>query len=216
MSTHPSVGRPLPTGAAHIDALARALRALLVDLPAVESVGRRLAVVLDRGGRVLVAGNGGSAAQAQHLTSELVGRYRDERAPLSALCLHGDSSSVTAIVNDYGADAVFARQVLAHGRSGDVFIALSTSGGSPNLIEATLAARRIGVHTVALTGSAPNALAETADEVVAVETEATATVQEIHQVLVHLLCACIDVTLGVSSPAILRDDAGSVGSEAIE
>lgn len=199
MSAATNAGRPpLPTGVAHIDALSDALRGLVAHLPMVESIGHHMAVVLDRGGRVLVAGNGGSAAQAQHLTSELVGRYRDERAPLSALCLHGDSSSVTAIVNDYGADAVFSRQVLAHGRGGDVLVALSTSGCSQNLVEATLTARSIGMRTVALTGAAPNPLAAMADDVVAIATDTTATVQEVHQVLVHLLCARIDVTLGVS------------------
>jgi phosphoheptose isomerase len=164
-----------------------------------------MAGVLERGGRVLVAGNGGSAAQAQHLTSELVGRYRDDRRPLSALCLHADTSSVTAIVNDYGADAVFSRQLLAHGRPGDIFVGLSTSGRSPNLLEAMGAARDIGARRYALTGPAPNPLAGLADDVVAVEATATATVQEVHQVVVHLLCAAVDIALGVAPPAQLTE-----------
>jgi D-sedoheptulose 7-phosphate isomerase len=150
---------------------------------------------------VLVAGNGGSAAHAQHLTSELVGRYRDERRPLSALCLHGDTSSVTAIVNDYGSDAMFARQLQAHGRPGDIFVGLSTSGRSSNLLCAFDVCRELGVGTVALTGRLPNPMALRADDVVAVDAAATATVQEVHQVVVHLLCATVDVALGVSRPA---------------
>jgi len=203
----PATPVPLATGRAHVGALADALRALDADLARVEQIGRRLAGVLDRGGRLLVAGNGGSAAQAQHLTSELVGRYRDERAPLSALCLHGDTSSVTAIVNDYGADAVFARQLRAHGRPGDVFLGLSTSGRSSNLLHAMAAAGEIGVRTVALTGPLPNPLAALADDVIAVDAAATATVQEVHQVVVHLLCATVDVALGVSPAAALTETA---------
>ncbi|MFZ5871089.1 MAG: D-sedoheptulose-7-phosphate isomerase, partial [Actinomycetota bacterium] len=100
----------------------------------VESWGRRLAEVVGGGGRLLAAGNGGSAAEAQHLTAELVGRFLGERRPLSALSLCAESSSVTAILNDYGAEEVFARQVEAHGRPGDVLVLLSTSGRSPNVL----------------------------------------------------------------------------------
>lgn len=196
---------PLPTGRAHVGALEHALRSLRSDLGRIDDLGRAMAGVLDRGGRVLVAGNGGSAAQAQHLTSELVGRYRDERRPLSALCLHGDTSSVTAIVNDYGADAVFARQLHAHARPGDIFVGLSTSGRSPNLLRAMGAARDVGARSYALTGPRPNPMAGLADEVVAVDAAATATVQEVHQVVVHLLCAAVDVALGVSLPAELTE-----------
>jgi D-sedoheptulose 7-phosphate isomerase len=188
-----------------VAALERALLALQADLPRVDAVGAGLARVLGRGGRVLVAGNGGSAAQAQHLTSELVGRYRDERRPLSALCLHGDTSSVTAIVNDYGADAVFSRQLAAHARPGDVFVALSTSGRSTNLLAAVRVALEIEVRTVALTGPRPNPLALLAEDVLAVDAESTATVQEVHQVLVHLLCAAVDVALGVCPAAELLE-----------
>jgi D-sedoheptulose 7-phosphate isomerase len=193
-------GEPLPTGRAHVAALEHALRALRPQLRRIDELGQDLAGVLERGGRVLVAGNGGSAAQAQHLSSELVGRYRDDRRPLSALCLHADTSSVTAIVNDYGADAVFARQLMAHGRPGDIFVALSTSGRSPNLLEAMATARDVGARGFALTGPAPNPLAALADDVVAVEAIATATVQEVHQVVIHLLCAAVDVSVGASRP----------------
>jgi|tagenome__1003787_1003787.scaffolds.fasta_scaffold20379430_2 D-sedoheptulose 7-phosphate isomerase len=165
------------------------------ELPRLHRWGLHLAEVLGTGGRLLAAGNGGSAAHAQHLTSELVGRYRDERRPLSAICLCAESSSVTAISNDYGADALFARQVYAHGREGDVLVALSTSGGSPNVLEAVQAAQATGMLTWALTGRAPNPLAELADDAVCVDTPRTATVQEVHQVAIHLVCEALDSVL---------------------
>src|SRR3954470_5205064 len=110
----------------HLDATRNAVSGLRHEVDRLERWGRRLADVLTNGGRLLAAGNGGSAAHAQHLTSELVGRYRDERMPLSAIALHAEPSALTAIVNDYGADEAFARQVRAHGRLGDVLVLLST------------------------------------------------------------------------------------------
>jgi D-sedoheptulose 7-phosphate isomerase len=183
------------TGREHVAALVRALAALEARIDEVEAWGARLAATLAGGGRLLAAGNGGSAAHAQHLTAELVGRYRDERRPLSAICLHADASSLTAIVNDYGAEEAFARQVRAHGRPGDHFVALSTSGRSPNLVAALEAARREGLRTWALTGPAPNPLAAAADESLAIDASMTATVQEVHQVIVHLVCAAVDDAL---------------------
>jgi phosphoheptose isomerase len=141
---------------------------------------------------LLAAGNGGSAAQAQHLTSELVGRFHLERPALSAIALTADSASMTALANDYGAAALFARQVEAHGRPGDALVALSTSGRSPNVVAAAEAAARAGLVVVALTGSCPNPLAERADLCLAVQAATTATVQEVHQVMIHLLCTIID------------------------
>ncbi|MFJ9795594.1 SIS domain-containing protein [Streptomyces sp. NPDC101145] len=154
--------------------------------------GSRLAVVLQGGGRLLAAGNGGSAAQAQHLTAELVGRYRRERPAYSAISLHAETSSVTAIGNDYGFDQVYARQVAAHGRPGDVLLLLSTSGRSGNLIAAAATARSAGLRVWALTGPAPNPLAEAAHEALCVDAPSTATVQETHLVAVHVLCECFD------------------------
>jgi D-sedoheptulose 7-phosphate isomerase len=181
-------------------ALRRALAGLDADLDRVDRWGRHLAEVLPRGHRLLVAGNGGSAAQAQHLTSELVGRYRDDRPPMSAIALHAETSTITAVLNDYGAEEVFARQVRAHGRPGDVLVVLSTSGRSPNVLAAVAAARQAAMATWALTGPGPNPLAASVDEAVCVggPGTATATVQEVHQVLVHLLCAAVDVALGVA------------------
>jgi len=183
---------------AHLRALDAPLRALERDLPRVDDWGRHLAGVLVDGGRLLAVGNGGSAAHAQHLTSELVGRYRDDRPPLAALALHAETSSVTAIANDYGWEEAMARQVRAHGRSGDVLVAISTSGRSPNVLAAVAAARAGGLTTWGLTGPCPNPLALEVDEAVGVDATETATVQEIHQVLVHLVCEAVDAALEVA------------------
>jgi glycosyltransferase involved in cell wall biosynthesis/phosphoheptose isomerase len=181
-----------PTPAEHLAALTASLQRLEGEVERLSDWGQRLAGRLLDGGRLLAAGNGGSAAQAQHLTAELVGRYETERAPLSAICLHGDSSSLTAIANDYGADEAFARQVRAHARPGDVLLCLSTSGRSENVLAAARAARRCGAVTWALTGPAPNPLADECDESIAFDCASTATIQELHQVALHLLCGAVD------------------------
>jgi D-sedoheptulose 7-phosphate isomerase len=180
---------------AHLAALHEPIKALENDLVRLEEWGSELARVLTNGGRLLAAGNGGSAAEAQHLTGELVGRYAEERQPLSAIALHADTSSLTAISNDYGPADAFARQVRAHGRAGDVLLALSTSGRSPNLLAAAETALGCGLTVWALTGPAPNPLAELADDAVTVSARRTATVQEIHLVLVHLLCTTVDAAV---------------------
>jgi D-sedoheptulose 7-phosphate isomerase len=188
----------------HVAQLQSALGTLDDAIATVDRWGRLLAGVLESGGRVLAAGNGGSAAHAQHLVSELVGRYRDERRPFSAIALCAESSGLTAIVNDYGIEEMFARQVAAHGRAGDVFIGLSTSGASPNVIAAARTAHALGLRAWALTGRAPNALAASVDDVVAVDAATTATVQEVHQVAVHLLCEAFDSAIGVERPMRLH------------
>jgi D-sedoheptulose 7-phosphate isomerase len=208
MRSAPTNGALL-TGRAHVAALREALDALDPDVDRVEAWGRHLADVLSTGARLLAVGNGGSAAQAQHLTSELVGRYRDERAPFSAIALHAETSSVTALGNDYGFAEAFARQVRAHGRPGDVLVALSTSGRSPNVVAAATAATEVGMTTWALTGTAPNPLSQRCHEFVAVPEADTATVQEVHQVVIHLLCAAVDVALVASSPVRSLERAGA-------
>ena len=180
---------------AHLAALRDALTALEPELPRLELWGRHLAAVLVQGGRLLAAGNGGSAAQAEHLAAELVGRYREERRPLAAMALSAEGAAITAIGNDYAFEDVFARQVLAHGRPGDVLVALSTSGRSPDVLAAAAAARSAGVTVWGLTGPLPNPLAETSDDVMAVTASIVATVQEVHQVVIHLLCAALDRAL---------------------
>ena len=198
MGTQPPAAdplRPVLLGADHVAALAASLSALTADAPRIDALGRRLAHALAGGARCLVAGNGGSAAHAQHLTAELVGRYRGERQPLAAIALHADTSTVTALVNDYPPVDVFARQVRAFGRRGDVLVCISSSGRSPNLLAAAVAAGDAGVDVWALTGPAPNPLADAAGEVVAVDAAYPPTVQEVHQVVVHLLAAAVDDTL---------------------
>ena len=188
----------MPTGPTHVRALADALRSCGDRLAAeADAWGRKLATDLSGGRRLLAAGNGGSAAQAQHLTAELVGRYRDDRPPLSAIALHAETSSLTAIVNDFGADEIFARQVTAHGRPRDVLVLMSTSGRSPNLLRAAGAGRQGGLTVWAMTGPRPNPLADLADRVLAVDGCSTATVQELHLVALHVMCAALDVALGV-------------------
>jgi phosphoheptose isomerase len=183
----------------HIGALVGALTVLDTEL--LDAWGRRLSVILGRGGRLLVGGNGGSAAQAQHLTAEFTGRFATDRSPFSAIALHADTSAVTAIANDYGYEKVFARQVTAHGRPGDVLLAMSTSGRSKNLLRAVSTAREREMATWALTGPAPNPLAVACHEAVPVNMGAaaapvlTATVQEAHQVALHLICLAFDAAL---------------------
>jgi D-sedoheptulose 7-phosphate isomerase len=183
---------------AHVAELRAALAALEHDLGTLEIWGTRLARDLPAGGRLLAAGNGGSAAQAEHLAAELVGRYVRDRAPMSAIPLTADSASLTAIANDYGLEEAFARQVRAHGRPGDVLLALSTSGRSPNVLAAARAARGADMAVWALTGRRANPLAALADEAVCAEAAATATVQEVHMVALHLVCAAVDRALGVA------------------
>jgi type III pantothenate kinase len=177
---------------AHLTALASGIAALEAERPRIDGWGEWLGERLLAGGRLLAAGNGGSAAEAQHLTAELVGRFQAERRPLSAIALHADTSSLTAIGNDYGVEEVFARQVDAHGRVGDVLVVLSTSGRSENLLRAVAAANRLGLVTWAVTGPRPNPLADACDEAIALDVDSSATVQELHLVAVHLLCGAVD------------------------
>lgn len=192
----------LPSGRVHLAALRAPLDALEADVDRIDLWGRHLAMVLQRGGRLLTVGNGGSAAQAQHLSSELVGRYRDDRRPFSALALHAETSTLTALANDYPPAELFARQVWAHGRPGDVLLALSTSGRSPNVLAAVAAARAAGLATWALTGRPANPLVDVVDDAVVVDAPHTATIQEVHQVIVHLLCAAVDIAAGVNTPLL--------------
>jgi D-sedoheptulose 7-phosphate isomerase len=175
----------------HLGELRTAIDLLERDTDRLDRWGARIADVLAGGGRLLAAGNGGSAAQAQHLTAELVGRYLDDRPPFSAIALHAETSALTAIVNDYGPDEAFARGVRAHGRPGDVLIALSTSGRSGNVVAAARAARTMGIGVLALTGTPGTPLADLADDAIRIPGP-TPTVQEIHQVAIHLICASFD------------------------
>ncbi|GAB7189331.1 hypothetical protein NUM3379_00370 [Kineococcus sp. NUM-3379] len=187
----------------HVVELREVVASLSAEAERLDRWGRHLVDVVDAGGRLLVAGNGGSAAEAQHLTAELVGRFEGERRPLSAIALHADTSTVTAVVNDYGGEEVYARQVQAHGRDGDVLLLLSTSGRSPNLLRAAERAREVGVTVWAMTGPVPNPLATLADDVLSVPVPSTSAVQEGHLMHVHALCAAVEAHLPAERPAVV-------------
>ena len=147
---------------------------------------------LSSGGKLLIFGNGGSAADAQHMAAELVGRFERERAAFAAVALTTDTSILSAIGNDYGFDGVFARQVEGLGRPGDVALGISTSGASANVLAALDAARSRGLATIALTGRDGGACGRAADIHVNVPDDSTARVQEVHTTLIHALCELVE------------------------
>lgn len=146
------------------------------------------------GRKILLCGNGGSAAEAQHIAAEFVGRFRKERKALSAIALTTDTSILTAVSNDYSYDLVFARQVEALGEKGDLFLLLSTSGDSKNCVEACRQARSRGITTVAFTGSQGGKLKELADLCFCVPSDVTSHIQEVHLVVLHTICELVDET----------------------
>lgn len=198
---------------AHADDLHDGLDLLTAEAGRIDAWGARLADTVLAGGRLLVAGNGGSAAEAQHLTAELVGRFDGERTPLSAISLHAETSSLTAIVNDYGVAEMYARQVAAHGRPGDVLVLLSTSGESENVVAAARRARELGLTTWALTGPRDCALAAACDDVLALRGASTSSVQELHLVVVHALCAALDAHVRHREARAAADLAGAASSD---
>lgn len=151
-----------------------------------------LTETLARGNRVLLCGNGGSAADCQHMAAEIVGRFESARAGLPAQSLTTDGSILTSLGNDFGFAAIFARQVQALGQPGDLLWAYSTSGSSANVLQAVAAARSQGMTTLALTSAAPNALSEAADVCICVPSQVTARIQEMHGLIGHMLCSAID------------------------
>lgn len=166
--------------------------------PAILAAGLAMADALRAGGRILACGNGGSAADAQHFAAELLNRFEVERPPLAALALTTDSSTLTSIANDYDYREVFSKQVRALGRAGDVLLAISTSGNSPNVLEAVRVAHAAGLRVVALTGRDGGAIGRelgTADVEIRVPHPATAPVQEVHILALHCLCDTIDQQL---------------------
>ncbi|WP_431908485.1 D-sedoheptulose-7-phosphate isomerase [Micromonospora carbonacea] len=208
---------PAGPGASVLDAHLAALAAALLPYRRAEELlarwGGELAHRLAAGGRLLVAGNGGSAAEAQHLTAELVGKLRDDREPLSALALHAETSALTAIGNDYGYDEVFARQVRAHGRPDDILLLMSTSGASANLVAAAHAGREAGLRCWAFTGPAPNPLADACHDTLAIASPDSQVVQELHLVSTHVLCEYVDRVLPAALAAAGRTTpaTGAVG-----
>src|SRR5271157_3572080 len=161
-------------------------------LPAMIAAADALVAAYREGHKALFFGNGGSAADAQHLAAEFVGRYLRERNPMPALALNANSSAVTAIGNDLGYEEVFARQLRALGTSGDVAVAISTSGNSPNVIQAVICARRLGLFTIGLTGASGGRLRDLVDVLIAVPSEETPRIQECHILVGHALCDAVE------------------------
>lgn len=158
----------------------------------VVDIARVLAITLARGGKILFCGNGGSAADAQHLAAEFVNRFLMERPPLPAIALTTDTSILTAIGNDYGFEQVFTKQVQALGQEGDILVGISTSGNSPNIVDAFRAARDRGVVTIGLTGQGGGEMATLSDHLMDVPHRHTPLIQEIHIAIGHLLCQLTD------------------------
>lgn len=162
------------------------------ELPHLIAQAEDMTERLKRGCRILVCGNGGSAADAQHFAAELSGRYVKERRALAGIALTTDTSALTAIGNDYGFDKVFSRQVEALGRPGDLLIGISTSGNSSNVIQAVEAAKGLGMKTLGLLGRDGGKLKELCDDALVVSCPVTARIQEVHQMIYHFWCEVID------------------------
>lgn len=177
-------------------------RALFQQLDAlgasVQAAGRVAAQALKDGHKLMFCGNGGSAADSQHLASELTGRFIKDRRPLAAMALSTDSSALTCIGNDYAFDEVFARQVTALGRAGDVLVAISTSGNSKNVLRAVEEARLAGVHVIGFLGRDGGALKSMCDVPIVVPSMVTARIQEAHILIGHTLCGLIEEALGLA------------------
>ncbi|HYO45200.1 MAG TPA: SIS domain-containing protein [Gemmatimonadota bacterium] len=188
------VTRALAEAAASLGEVTKALAAHAG--PALERVAAGCSEALEGGHKVLFAGNGGSAAQCQHLATELTCRFTDDRVAYAALALTTDTSFLTACANDYAFDEVFARQVEALGLRGDALLLFSTSGRSENVLRAARAARARGIATFAFTGRSGGPLAEACDAAVAVPSDDSARIQEAHLLLGHLLCGAIESRLG--------------------
>jgi D-sedoheptulose 7-phosphate isomerase len=173
------------------DALQRAEQ----DSSLIRTIGAIASAVtasLRAGGKLMLAGNGGSAADAQHIAAELLSRFRQDRNPLPAIALTTDTSVLTAIGNDYGYDQVFERQVRGLGRKGDVFVGISTSGRSPNIVAALMAARAIGVVTIGFTGTKGTAMQPLCDHLLVAPSDETAIIQQIHITAAHAICALVE------------------------
>lgn len=164
-------------------------------LEATAAIALQLVACLEHGNKIMIAGNGGSAADAQHMAGEFLSRLRLDRAALPAMALTVDGSVLTAIGNDFGFECVFARQVQGLGRAGDVLIALSTSGRSPNVLAAMDAARAMGLHVIAMTGRTGGAMPERAHVCLHAPTDDTPLVQQVHTAAAHIICGLVEQML---------------------
>ena len=183
-----------------LDALLTTVENFRSQLPEVEATGKKLAAILAGGGRILTCGNGGSACDALHLSEELVGRFDQNRRSLAAICLCADAPLLTCIANDFGYDAVFARQVEGLGRPGDALIIFSTSGNSMNLVGALQAARQNGLTTISLLGKSGGKCRGLADHDIIIPSVTTARIQEVHTFILHAWLGLIELELGLGQP----------------
>lgn len=188
-----------------------ATRSLSTLLPSVADLAALLTSSLNAGRRVFTFGNGGSAAEAQHFAGELIGRFRLTRAPLAAVCLAADAAVLTCIGNDFGFDQIFARQVLALAGPGDVTVAFTSTGRSPNVVDGLAAARSVGATTVLFSSGDGGPAVEHADISFLVLDAGTARVQESHQLLMHMLSEAVDEDAGAHAPT--ADPAAMVTNE---
>ena len=172
----------------HLDVFGKTME----QMDVIQLMAERCKEALKSGNKVLFCGNGGSAADAQHLAAELIGRFQKERRSLASVALTTDTSILTAVANDYGYDEVFARQVEGLGRSGDVLIGISTSGNSANVVKAALKARDAGMHTIAFTGEGGGKLKDICDIMFAVPSKVTARIQEMHIMVGHIICELVE------------------------
>jgi D-sedoheptulose 7-phosphate isomerase len=181
-----------------VDSIATKEKALATLAAPIETAVRAMAACLAAGGKVMACGNGGSAADSQHFAAELLNRFEKERPPLAAIALTTDTSTLTSIANDYAYDQVFAKQVAGLGRAGDVLLAISTSGNSPNVSEAIKVAHACGVRVVALTGKGGGTIGKQlkSDDIhLCVPADRTARIQEVHLLTIHCLCDGIDALI---------------------
>lgn len=182
----------------NIEAQQRLLSALVQLNEVVLKVGALAAHSLQSGGKILFCGNGGSASDSQHLAAELTGRFIKDRKPLAAIALTTDTSALTSIANDYAFEAVFARQVIALGRPGDLLVGISTSGNSKNICSAVEEAKAIGMTSVGLLGRDGGKLRAMCDHAIVVPSDVTARIQESHILIGHTLCGLIEQQLGLA------------------
>lgn len=163
--------------------------ALIAQAPLINKIANEIIASLKNGGKLIALGNGGSAADSQHMVAELVGRFNKEKRPLPAISLTANTSILTAIGNDYGYEYLFSKQVEAHAKRGDIIFAISTSGNAKNVIEAALTAKRMKIKTIGLSGKDGGRLSKLADIALVVPSEETARIQEAHIAIIHIICA---------------------------
>jgi D-sedoheptulose 7-phosphate isomerase len=173
----------------HIDVANRFMESAASSI---DAVAHSIVTSLKRGGKVLVCGNGGSAADSQHFVAELVGRFGYDREPLMAVSLTTNTSILTAVANDYGYEEVFKRQLVAIGKPGDVLVGISTSGKSPNVVAALAEARRLGIRTISFVGSEPELMGDHSDYIITVPSRITARIQEMHITAMHVICELVE------------------------